>query len=186
VSEPRSLSSLSTADEVSVSLRGFLSPARIVELAEAGFVPSWKVDGGPLMFRKSEVREYVERHLLSHSPGAPFPRALPVVDVCEHARGDVPSVLHAIADRLRPVPVQYPSGVYFLIAGPDVVYVGQAVNVYARIAQHMRDPGKMFDRALYMVVPESDLDGVEMSFIRALRPRLNRKGLEKIRRGAEP
>jgi hypothetical protein len=62
------------------------------------------------------------------------------------------------------------SGVYFLLYGDEIVYVGQSVNVYSRIAQHAR---KLFDR--YAVVPchAGALDKLESLYIHLLRPKLN-------------
>ncbi len=62
------------------------------------------------------------------------------------------------------------SGVYFLIDDTEVVYVGQSVNVYARIAQHK---DKQFDR--YAIVPcaVNMLDKLESLYIHCLRPRQN-------------
>lgn len=63
-------------------------------------------------------------------------------------------------------------GVYFLVKGSCVVYVGQSTNVLARIAQHAKD-GKDFDRACYIPCSESELDVVESLYIWSLRPVLN-------------
>ena len=46
------------------------------------------------------------------------------------------------------LPLEKVSGVYFLVDGDEVVYVGQAVNVYSRVGQHT---DKRFDR--YAFVP---------------------------------
>lgn len=62
------------------------------------------------------------------------------------------------------------SGVYFLLDGDEVVYVGQAVNVYARIGQHT---DKRFDRYAFVPCPVDSLDRLESLYIHCLRPRLN-------------
>jgi len=62
------------------------------------------------------------------------------------------------------------SGVYFLLDGSEVVYVGQAVNVYSRIGQHT---GKRFDRYAFVPCPVDALDRLESLYIHCLRPRLN-------------
>jgi hypothetical protein len=62
------------------------------------------------------------------------------------------------------------SGVYFLLDGDEVVYVGQAVNVYARIGQHV---GKRFDRYAFVPCSVDALDRLESLYIHCLRPRLN-------------
>lgn len=62
------------------------------------------------------------------------------------------------------------SGVYFLLDGDEVVYVGQAVNVYSRIGQHT---GKRFDRYAFVPCAVDALDRLESLYIHCLRPRLN-------------
>ncbi len=61
-------------------------------------------------------------------------------------------------------------GVYFLLDGSDVVYVGQSKNVFSRIAEH-RD--KRFDRYAYVPCEEVSLDTLESFYIYMLRPKLN-------------
>lgn len=63
------------------------------------------------------------------------------------------------------------SGVYFLISGDEIVYVGQSRNVHARIASHMTT--KTFDRVAVLRVAPDQLDFVESVYILALKPRLN-------------
>lgn len=62
------------------------------------------------------------------------------------------------------------SGVYFLLFGDEVVYVGQAVNVYARIGQHS---GKRFDRYAFVPCDTHNLDALESLYIHLLSPKLN-------------
>lgn len=62
------------------------------------------------------------------------------------------------------------SGVYFLLDGDEVVYVGQAVNVYSRIGQHT---DKRFDRYAFVPCAAEGLDRLESLYIHCLRPRLN-------------
>ena len=62
------------------------------------------------------------------------------------------------------------SGVYFLLDGDEVVYVGQAVNVYSRIGQHT---DKRFDRYAFVPCAVEVLDRLESLYIHCLRPRLN-------------
>lgn len=62
------------------------------------------------------------------------------------------------------------SGVYFLLDGDEVVYVGQAVNVYSRIGQHK---DKRFDRYAFVPCAVEVLDRLESLYIHCLRPRLN-------------
>lgn len=73
-------------------------------------------------------------------------------------------------------------GVYLLIDGNEVVYVGQSDNVYARIGWHAsnvspRDGYPLpadFERALFIRTAAKDRDAYEGALIRSLRPRFNR------------
>ena len=62
------------------------------------------------------------------------------------------------------------SGVYFLVQDQEVVYVGQSVNIYSRIAQH---PDKKFDKYAFVPCEVELLDKLESLYIHMLKPRLN-------------
>ena len=64
------------------------------------------------------------------------------------------------------------TGVYFLIAGDDVVYVGQSYDVMGRISTHNKSK-RMFDRYAFVEVAEEDLLKVEKAYITAFQPRWN-------------
>jgi len=61
-------------------------------------------------------------------------------------------------------------GVYFLIDNGKIVYVGQSVNVYSRIAQHHQ---KKFDSFAVLPCQKTELDVLESLYIHVLRPLLN-------------
>jgi hypothetical protein len=67
-------------------------------------------------------------------------------------------------------PYELATGVYFLVGGDKVVYVGQSVNVYARIPQHH---DKMFDSFAFIPCEKSMLNALESLYIHVLRPPLN-------------
>lgn len=82
------------------------------------------------------------------------------------------SIMKAIPSSFTvPVPGLW-TGVYFLLRGPMVVYVGQSVNVMSRVANHVED--KEFDAVHILPVIASELDAVEGAFIRHFRPVLNK------------
>ena len=62
------------------------------------------------------------------------------------------------------------TGVYFLVGGDKVVYVGQSVNVYARIAYHT---DKVFDSFAFIPCDKDMLNSLESLYIHVLRPPLN-------------
>lgn len=81
----------------------------------------------------------------------------------------------SIAERIvafgHPVAVRdRPAGIYFLLLGSELVYVGQSVDVETRVAMHIRQREKTFDRAFWIAVPVADLLAYESAFVRALDP----------------
>ena len=62
------------------------------------------------------------------------------------------------------------SGVYFLIDEGKIVYVGQSVNIYARIPSHH---DKKFDRYSYVPCKPRLLNILESLYIHCLQPKLN-------------
>ena len=67
-------------------------------------------------------------------------------------------------------PWQQASGVYFLIDEDEIVYVGQSVNIYARIPMHH---DKKFDRYSYVPCNPRMLNILESLYIHTLQPKLN-------------
>lgn len=65
------------------------------------------------------------------------------------------------------------SGVYFLLSGERVVYVGQSVAVFKRVLEHMAT--KRFDGFAYVPCDPENLNVLESLYIHALRPILNGK-----------
>jgi hypothetical protein len=151
-----------------------LSEERIEELAEAGYMPCWIIDGNVRLYQVGAVKRYVTRNLVSIQEGSTFPAIIPVSQksAAEAHFERLPAELAYLADDLCAIVTDQP-GVYFLISGKEVVYVGQSYNVGARVAAHRADPAKDFDFAVFMPIPASQLLRVETAFIRALRPRLN-------------
>jgi len=68
------------------------------------------------------------------------------------------------------LPWESTSGVYFLLKHHKIIYVGQGVNVYARIQQHAH---KQFDSYAFVLCPVSALNSLESLYIHYLRPKLN-------------
>jgi excinuclease UvrABC nuclease subunit len=65
--------------------------------------------------------------------------------------------------------------IYVLMAGDDVLYVGQSKNLRIRLKHHMvRHPE--WDRFALFPVSEALLDAFEQSIIRAASPKYNRVG----------
>lgn len=70
------------------------------------------------------------------------------------------------------LPVPDICGIYFLVHNDRVVYVGQSVNVPARIGHH-KTSGKTFDRVAFVSCAQEHLNILESLYIHILRPPLN-------------
>ena len=69
-----------------------------------------------------------------------------------------------------------PHGVYFLIKGETVVYIGKSVDVESRIREHRKgisDLSKLFDYAIYFPFPIGDLELIERRLINHHLPEYN-------------
>lgn len=178
------VSDLVDAAAISQKLKGSVSAERILELAEAGMLPHYRVDE-KVMFGYAETKEWVNHNLVVRVPGVHIGNAIvTVATVHPHDpyRAAVPLALAYMRDRLIPIPISSPnnppcSGIYFLVKDgedrgePQVVYVGQSSHVMKRITDHVSE--KVFDRAYFIRVPKTDLNYVEGELIRALRPKYN-------------
>lgn len=60
-------------------------------------------------------------------------------------------------------------GIYFLINNDRVIYIGQSVNVSARVSQHTTT-NKVFDKWLVLPCKKEHLDVMESLYIHLLRP----------------
>lgn len=163
---------------MSEKVKGAVSPRRLVELAESQFIPHYRLDGS-VMFGAEEAKEWLNHNFVARVPGVNVDGGVArIINVIgpSLAAMDIPMELRAVAGFLVPMALQSIetcpfSGVYFLCAKGQVVYVGQSVNVTNRVGQHFGN--KTFDAAFFMRLPASDLDFVEGEFIRALEPKYN-------------
>lgn len=94
----------------------------------------------------------------------------------------------AIHQRIDITGLPRTAGVYFLFDRDSLVYVGQAVNITARIADHLRESVKNFDSFAFVECHTEELDDIENHFIRALLPPMNSNGVAHAerRRRANP
>ncbi len=79
------------------------------------------------------------------------------------------SPLATLAAHCREIDLSERGGVYILVDGEDIAYVGSAVDVYARIGQHRHRFN--FDRAFIFPTPKRGRRAIEGALIRALAPR---------------
>lgn len=79
------------------------------------------------------------------------------------------------------------SGIYFLLLGGEVVYVGQAIDMRKRIGNHLVEAVKHFDSVCCVPCGEQNLLKLERFFIEKFVPRYNNcriaKQLKRFERG---
>jgi hypothetical protein len=149
-----------------------LSEERLRAFADGGFVPHYRVDSGPPLFRPAEVRKWVAEHLIQRIEGKPLPFPIRIVEPLPIVkdRGRVPVPLQEIKDLCDITGEVRRTGIYFLCTNGEVLYIGQSVNAAARISNHTDKP---FESAFFVPWPEDDLTRLESALIRAIRPPLN-------------
>lgn len=77
-------------------------------------------------------------------------------------------------------------GVYFLIKGVEIVYVGQTRSGHGRIVTHARNGEKSFDRFHFIPCAAPILDELEATYIEAFRPLYNHTTYPLRARGIKP
>lgn len=71
------------------------------------------------------------------------------------------------------LPVEPLCGIYFLLDGSEVVYVGQSVDILQRLTVHRQRPKVAFTACAYQPFNEDDLDRAEAFFIERFNPHGN-------------
>lgn len=71
------------------------------------------------------------------------------------------------------------SGVYLLLVGEEIVYVGSSFDMPARVKEH-RTNGRPFDKAFYIPASDSDRPMLEKILIKAINPTQNRIGKNRL------
>ena len=149
---------------------------KLIKQAEARQVPHYRFDGGPPRFRPKEVKEWMlDSGLAYRVPGERIKHQVINYNMPPEGTAPLPRELVNLKG-LRDISNSlFPSGVYFLVDGDELVYIGQSVNPIARIGSHVTENRKQFTHAFLLPVPEDQLDNVEGALIRFLDPRYNSK-----------
>lgn len=175
------MASYRTPQQAAQSLGNVITLERLIELADAGYAPHYLIDGKGPWFKIMELREWFDRNAVQARGGLPMPTRLSLVIPAESRPvADAPESIARLTGLRHIDPAHFLCpGIYFLCVEDEVVYVGQSVNVPARIMTHIqesrRSAGKTFDplRIFYLPVPESELLSVESEFICRLKPKYN-------------
>jgi hypothetical protein len=156
-----------------------LTPERLVELAELGYIPCFVCDGKGPLFRRVAAKQWIMTNLIVEKRTRKFPTELTVFDSGGgRLTRSVPAELTGLAESFGEFPLalfQPSSCVYFLIRAVRVVYVGQTACLAERISQHRKASHfpMAFDRVLFLPVPADEAVAVENAFIRVLKPEYN-------------
>ena len=148
---------------------------RILKLADAKQMPHYRFDGGPPKFRIKEVKEWmVDTGKVYWYSGSKFSHQVVNYQAPPDVKGaDLPKELANLKGLLHLSSLIAPSGVYFLVDGKEVVYIGQSVSPTERVGTHRREQTKTFTHVLLLPIPQSDLNNVEGALIRSLKPKYN-------------
>jgi hypothetical protein len=73
----------------------------------------------------------------------------------------------------RATPIRKVCGIYFLVAGSRVIYVGQSRHIFERVAGHIRKNDIAFEAFYYIQCPAAKLLELEMAYIKSLKPARN-------------
>jgi hypothetical protein len=100
---------------------------------------------------------------------------------------DIPRLRQELLAASAPIQTEKPiCGIYFLLDEREVVYVGQSVNIISRIATHVTEGAKQFNRWCYITVERARLTELESFYITLLRPSLNKVGKPALLAGNDP
>lgn len=110
-------------------------------------------------FIPMEKLSMTQTKLLSSIPS----RVLNAIANVPHSMGEILSAA---------MPIGTAMGIYFLIKGAEVVYVGQSIDVYGRLSKHRVD-GKDFDSFAFIQCERNMLNDLESLYISAFVPFMN-------------
>jgi hypothetical protein len=169
-----------TAGEAAEALgkRGIrLSKDKMIELADQHAVPHYRtqLDMSQPLFLLNDLSDYIMYETMWQSTETKT--NIYFLNVSE--RADVKPEIFQSIEKLMPCeslhifPMVDAPVVYFLVSKGSIVYVGQSLQLGARIHQHKRDGEKIWDTVYYIPVPHDELSKVEQRLIEHLKPVYN-------------
>ena len=130
-------------------------------------------EDGSIYFKRREILNWIKENLSQHSEGKKLPLNIYVYSTTLPENTPVPRELASVEGLAEFTNANFPPCIYFLVKEENIMYVGQSINLPARLVQHQNN--KDYDRVFYLPVPQSDLNRVERDFIKTLDPPLNRQ-----------
>jgi hypothetical protein len=150
-----------------VAKRVAISEGRLLELANSGHIPHYRIDGGEPLFSLGEVRAWVGANLCVRNDGAHLPiEVRPFVALVACDLTSRPPNELAMIKGLLELQTKHPPSIYFMCLKEKVVYIGQSIKLAHRVGTHDYE----HDRVYFLPVPESVLLEVESALIRIMRP----------------
>jgi hypothetical protein len=64
-------------------------------------------------------------------------------------------------------------GIYFLLDGEKIVYVGQSISLLSRVAKHWQEGAKPFNRVFFIECAQAELSHLEALYIDKFKPQYN-------------
>lgn len=150
-----------------------LSVRKVQELAADGRIPGARLVNGEWTFTKGEIRAWIkaeEDRNYRPPPIVVVPSARAKKDAAaERAAAHMISTESIIA-AAQPWP-QSDCGIYFLLVGGQIMYVGKSTNIVFRIATHTLM--RTFDSWSWVPCAKRNLEALERAYINALMPPWN-------------
>ena len=152
-----------------------IGSGRLTALADGGFAPHYRIDGGPPQFRISELKRWAAENLVEYVEGRDLPAPVRVIVSAKQVEDfrKVPANLREITGLCDITDEIMRTGIYFLCRHNALLYVGQSRNAANRVAEHSKR--YELDSVFFLPWPADDLNRVEAALIRTLRPPLNGK-----------
>jgi hypothetical protein len=146
---------------------------RLSILADGGFAPHFRIDGGPPMFKIGELKRWAGVNLVEKANGRAIPEPVRIVLQADRVKDfrDVPECIREIVGLCDITGEVARTGIYFLCFKSELHYIGQSVNAASRIKSHIQR--HQFDRVYFLPWPGDDLNRLEGALIRILQPRGN-------------
>ncbi len=82
----------------------------------------------------------------------------------------------------KSIPIKPICGVYFLVCGSEIMYVGKSINLLERIGNHLRNADMHFDSYYYVKEKPENLGILEQAYINELSPRMNKLVSSKMKK----
>ena len=175
---PKSWDKAVCASEAVKLMPGSISEADLIEWAESRLCPHYRVNGGPPLFNRTKLKDWITWNKIEVCDGKPLCNFIShKVEAVENYK--IPSCIAGIDGIIEANLTTVFSGVYFLCKNNEIVYVGQAQSVSNRVGNHCGDGVKDFDSAFCIPVSISLLNAVEQYYIKAFLPKYNKCALSK-------